>query len=296
MFNRTYKKKSRGRAISMGSALAVVVAAGLGWVGREMGDGSARSASGGSEGRGYRVAQGGALPLATNFNGPGRRSAARRNKSVEGRSHLVDLLRLRRPSEDPSPAERDADGMREITIAKSSAVYDDVAGELAAPRRTWKYLGSDVRRQIDAAVPRKGRWQMIVLHNSQTTKGSAKAFDYYHRNVKGMENGLAYHFVIGNGSYTGNGQIEVGHRWLGQIDGGHLRSGDQNRVAIGICLVGDFNNDKVSREQLAALDELVEYLRAKVGHVDVTTHERINVSPTDCPGRYFPTELVMTLR
>ncbi|MEZ5299337.1 MAG: peptidoglycan recognition family protein [Verrucomicrobiales bacterium] len=175
---------------------------------------------------------------------------------------------------------------QEITISKSTAVYDFSFAKRDAGR--WKYLSSSVRRQIDAARINRGRWRYIVIHNSATTKGSASVFDRYHRQVKGMENGLAYHFVIGNGSYTKQGQIEVGDRWTKQLDGGHLKSTFQNRMSIGICLVGDFNSEKVRKEQLEAMDELVKYLRAKTGKIEVTTHQQINVVPTDCPGRYFP--------
>ena len=152
----------------------------------------------------------------------------------------------------------------------------------------WKHLTPSVRRQIDSARPDRGRWKYIVVHNSGTRQGNAKAFDYYHRKVRGMRNGLAYHFVIGNGSYTGDGQIEVGNRWSRQINGGHLKSARDNNIAIGICLVGDFNNQSVRKTQLQSLDELVRYLEAKVGQTRVTTHKRINVVPTDCPGRHFP--------
>ena len=43
-----------------------------------------------------------------------------------------------------------------------------------------------------------------------------------------------YHFVIGNGTDSQDGEIEVGWRWRRQIE--VERSGD-----IQICLVGDFN-------------------------------------------------------
>jgi hypothetical protein len=179
----------------------------------------------------------------------------------------------------------------EITVAKSSANYDKV--RLGQRKPSWKYLTADVRRQIDAAHIDKGRWRYIVVHESATTKGNAKAFDNYHRNVKGMPNGLAYHFVIGNGSYTKNGQIEVGNRWTRQLQGGHLKSLAQNEIALGICLVGDFDSNRVNNDQMAAMDELVTYLQAKVGKAIVTTHRRINIVPTSCPGRYFPDTMVM---
>ena len=159
-------------------------------------------------------------------------------------------------------------------------------------RRSWRFLHRAVRREIDRGAPSHGRWQMIVVHGSSTKRGSANAFDYYHRNVKGMRDGLAYHFVIGNGSASGDGEIEVGGRWSSQTDGGHLLSAAQNEVSIGICLVGDFNRERVSANQLEALDELLDYLKAKVGDVEVTTHSEVTGAESghesECPGKYFP--------
>ena len=180
---------------------------------------------------------------------------------------------------------------RELTITKSSVAYTRV--KLGQKRPRWKHLTPAIRRQIDAASVSNGRWRYIVVHNSATTRGNAKAFDRYHRKVKKMRNGLAYHFVIGNGSYSGDGEVEVGQRWKGQLNGGHLKSYSQNKMAIGICLVGDFNSQRVRTKQLEALDELVAYLQAKCGKAVVTTHRRINVVPTTCPGRYFPDRKVM---
>ena len=82
-----------------------------------------------------------------------------------------------------------------------------------------------------------------------------------------MQNGLAYHFVIGNGSSSGNGEIEVGPRWTKQLNGGHVASDYLNNIAIGICLVGDLNRDQPTKAQLGALDELITYLRDRVGKI-----------------------------
>jgi hypothetical protein len=82
-------------------------------------------------------------------------------------------------------------------------------------------------------------------------------FDYYHKHVRRMQNGLAYHFVIGNGTSTGNGQVEVGDRWRRQINGGHVHSDYLNNISLGICLVGDFNRDQPTRAQLDACEELI---------------------------------------
>jgi hypothetical protein len=159
----------------------------------------------------------------------------------------------------------------------------------------YRFLTSAVRRAIDRAPVTRGRWRYIVVHNSGTKQGSAAAFEHYHRFVRKMPNGLAYHFVIGNGTSTKDGAIEIGNRWHRQIQGGHVHSDYLNNIAIGICLVGDFNNSKPRQGQLDALGELIDYLRHKVGRIQgqsavVRAHREINPPqwPTDCPGNDFP--------
>jgi outer membrane biosynthesis protein TonB len=159
--------------------------------------------------------------------------------------------------------------------------------------KRWRYLSPAVRKAIDNAKVRKGRWKYIIVHNSGTRQGNARIFDNYHRRVRKMENGLAYHFVIGNGASSGNGQIEIGQRWTRQINGGHVASNYLNDISIGICLVGDLNRDLPTKAQLEALDELCSYLRNRVGKVKgksaiVKGHKEINPKPTDCPGDRFP--------
>jgi hypothetical protein len=165
----------------------------------------------------------------------------------------------------------------------------------SGPEPQYKYLTREIRDAIDRAPVAKYRWRFIVVHNSGTRQGNARIFDYYHRYVRKMPNGLAYHFVIGNGTSSGNGQIEIGNRWIKQLQGGHVHSDYLNNIALGICLVGDFNRDLPTKEQLEALDELIRYLRIRVGKIDgkpaiVKAHKEINPPqwPTDCPGDRFP--------
>ncbi len=160
---------------------------------------------------------------------------------------------------------------------------------------SYKYVTGSVKRAISGAPVRSGRWRYIVVHNSGTRQGSAKAFEHYHRFVRGMSNGMAYHFVIGNGTSTGNGLIEVGNRWSRQIQGGHVHSDYLNNISIGICLVGDFNSQKPTDAQKASLTELIKAVRDRVGRVNgqkavVEPHRNINPPrwPTDCPGDEFP--------
>ena len=168
-------------------------------------------------------------------------------------------------------------------------------GRSASSGAGYRYLTASVRNQIDRAPVARSRWQYIIVHNSGTRQGNAAAFDYYHRHIRRMQNGLAYHFVIGNGTSTGNGQIEVGDRWRRQINGGHVHSDYLNNIALGICLVGDFNRDQPTRAQLDCCEELIRYLRQRCGKVGdhypiVKPHREVNPPrwATDCPGDVFP--------
>jgi hypothetical protein len=183
-------------------------------------------------------------------------------------------------------------------LVEKSGIEEERGNQPAPPAgwwTRWKYLSKSVREEIDRAPVKKRRWRYIVVHNSGTRQGSAKAFEYYHLHVRKMPNGLAYHFVIGNGSSTGDGEIEIGNRWRRQINGGHVHSDYLNNIALGICLVGDFNRDQPTSRQLEALEELTRYLRQRVGKIDrkwaiVKAHREINPPrwPTDCPGDHFP--------
>ena len=164
---------------------------------------------------------------------------------------------------------------------------------LFGSHRTYHYLSASTRSAIDKAPVRRGRWKYIVVHNSGTREGNARIFDIYHRRVRHMVNGLAYHFVIGDGHGSGDGEIEIGHRWTAQLNGGHVASDYLNDIALGICLVGDFNRDLPTKAQIGALEELIDYLRIRVGKTQgrqaiVHAHKEINPKPTDCPGSRFP--------
>jgi hypothetical protein len=153
-------------------------------------------------------------------------------------------------------------------------------------------LPRSIQRAIDKAPVRPGRWQYIVIHHSGVDTGTVKAMDQYHREVRHMENGLAYDFVIGNGSGMGDGEIAVGQRWTKQLDGGHLASEAQNKVAIGICLVGNFDERRPTPREMDSLRALVEALmaRCKLTPRAVKTHQQINLVHTRCPGVKFPTK------
>lgn len=136
------------------------------------------------------------------------------------------------------------------------------------------------------SVPISREWKHIVIHHSASASGSAASFDRAHRD-KGWD-GLGYHFVIGNGSGSGDGQVEVGYRWTKQMQGAHAGNYEYNQHGIGICLVGDFEHGgPPSNAQMQSLRTLVTFLQAKgsIPPNEIIGHGNVPGRNTECPGR-----------
>ncbi len=139
-------------------------------------------------------------------------------------------------------------------------------------------------------------WKYIVVHHSANATGSYDQIDREHRKIQGWD-GCGYHFVIGNGSDSPDGQIEVARRWANQKHGLHCRNGknpDVNEFGIGICLIGDLDKSPPTPKQIAAARALVAYLaeRYDIPTDAVGTHAELAESPTACPGKHFPEEQI----
>jgi N-acetylmuramoyl-L-alanine amidase len=141
------------------------------------------------------------------------------------------------------------------------------------------------------------RWKYVVLHHSANPVGGYEQIDREHRKALGWD-GCGYHFVIGNGSQSPDGQIEVAERWSDQRPGTHCRNGKSaeiNDYGIGICLVGDFEQAPPTPRQVEAAHALVAYLRDRyaIPAEHVGTHSILASGPTTCPGRNFPTASIV---
>jgi len=136
-------------------------------------------------------------------------------------------------------------------------------------------------------VPLTRDWKHIVIHHSFTQSGNEAIFDRYHREQKGWL-GVGYHFVIGNGHGSPDGAIEVTFRWEKQLQGAHAGVDEYNTHGIGICLVGNFEQNYPTEKQMASLVALTNYLqdrcRIPTSHIFLHRH----LKPTGCPGRNFP--------
>jgi N-acetyl-anhydromuramyl-L-alanine amidase AmpD len=140
-----------------------------------------------------------------------------------------------------------------------------------------------------AAVERK--WTAIIVHHSYTGTGNAAAFDRYHRETKGWD-GVSYDFVIGNGNGSGDGQVEVTFRWRKQVPGAHTKTATNwaNEEAVGICLVGDFEYQRPTAQQMRSLVKLIKFLqsRYRIPTSRIYAHKDTpGARATECPGRNF---------
>lgn len=134
------------------------------------------------------------------------------------------------------------------------------------------------------------QWKYIVIHHSATDEGNALCFNEGHKK-RGFYRGLGYHFVIDNGTLgKADGQIEVSPRWLKQEAGAHCKASKMNYRSIGICLVGNFNVDKVSSRQMKSLVYLVKRLESyyHIPPKHIVGHGQVRGARTDCPGKKFP--------
>ena len=152
-----------------------------------------------------------------------------------------------------------------------------------------KLLDSSTLSRLESIRPTAGKWDRIIIHHSATPIDDAVNMHKVHL-ARGMKNGLAYHFVISNGSRKArDGEIYISNRWKGQLDGGHVKKHSANQTSIGICLIGNFEIRPPSSKQLSALEGLCEYLmkRCKLQANDVTTHTIFHPKHTVCPGKHF---------
>jgi len=134
------------------------------------------------------------------------------------------------------------------------------------------------------------RWTHIVIHHTATDGGDAFTIDSMHLN-RGWENGMGYHFLINNGTEgKTDGQIQVGPRWIKQMNGAHCKNNGMNERGIGISLVGNFSEEYVTGAELDSLVFLVRTLQEyyRIPSRNVIGHRDVPGARTECPGTSFP--------
>jgi len=190
-----------------------------------------------------------------------------------------------------------------LILVLSGCVYDDeplprIIHDYSLERKISKPV---ISRPSTDLVPKswlpapqvERKWSAIVIHHSGTGSGNVAIFDEWHRQGNHWE-GVGYDFVIGNGTDSADGQVEVTYRWRNQQTGAHCggTAGNwANEEAVGICLVGDFNRTTPTPRQMQSLVRLVRFLQNRYGIPKSRIYGH-NTTPgaraTDCPGKRFP--------
>lgn len=121
----------------------------------------------------------------------------------------------------------------------------------------------------------------IIIHHSaffQTTdlQTACKHIEQSHLN-RGYS-AIGYHFLIGK-----NGDIAYG-RPLNYI-GAHCKN--YNNHSVGICLIGNFEEEKPTSEQYQSLVLLINHLRKYFINSQAKIYQHKNLNATLCPGKNF---------
>lgn len=168
---------------------------------------------------------------------------------------------------------------------------------LSPPAASPSPAGSAPAAGSKAWVPqfKSRRWQGIVIHHTAVpATGNAATIDRAHKG-RGFD-GLGYHFVIGNGSKSGDGEIEVGFRWPIQREGAHCKvpgAGNWwNEHTIGIVLIGDFTHRPPSAAQQRSLVQLTGWLMREYNIPFERVYLHRELKGTECPGKAFPARAV----
>lgn len=140
----------------------------------------------------------------------------------------------------------------------------------------------------------KVRWHYIVIHHSAGNFGTIDFLQKVHRQRQTSDpiDAIPYHYVIGNGNGLAMGEIASDWRKEYDIWGAHVsaRNPNKNFFGIGICLVGNFEEDNVPEKQYEALVHLTKILmqRYNISSQRVSGHGLTRGESTKCPGKHFP--------
>jgi hypothetical protein len=122
-------------------------------------------------------------------------------------------------------------------------------------------------------------WEFITVHHTgngviNDKRHWGQLIDDIHRNERDWENGMGYHFLI-----NPDGVIEVGDRWIKQLDGAHNRG--RNDISLGIGFVGNFSdlNQLPTKEQLDSFHGI----RYQFSNLPIRPHCVFH--NTECPGK-----------
>lgn len=151
------------------------------------------------------------------------------------------------------------------------------------PRQTWGAAREVPRHMSRHVAP----WSVITVHHSAMPLGSSTTLAGRSAELRTIQRGhlnkpegwgdVGYHYLI-----DPEGRIYEGRRlsWRGAHVGG------QNDHNLGVCLLGNFNEQQPSAAAVRSLERLLDDLRSKNGipRSNVRYHRGWPTANTECPG------------
>lgn len=146
-------------------------------------------------------------------------------------------------------------------------------------------------KQLIAEAERRkkmgSKWKYIILHHSLTKDGKTvdwQAIRRYHTQVRGWDD-IGYHFGVE--WVMGGYEILIGRT----LDKPGAHTLGKNGVGIGVCCLGNFDNEALPEEMIDRLIPLLKWLRKEyqIPRSNIVGHNAF-ASYKSCPGRLFDIE------
>ncbi|MFT5690203.1 MAG: hypothetical protein ACI8PQ_003058, partial [Planctomycetota bacterium] len=190
------------------------------------------------------------------------------------------------PFADESIRSRARQALGEIGGVRATPRTDSPVAVHVQARSAWGARAANPRR----LTPATGRWTRITVHHSaqnasslrrgpQSASGSDIAgHQRYHMNNNGWGD-IGYHYLI-----DPQGRIFAGRSLKWQ--GAHA-DGMNNVENIGVCLLGNFDEERPSAQAVASMQSLLTDLRGRFGIPLRGIKQHSEFKNTECPGTYL---------
>jgi hypothetical protein len=194
---------------------------------------------------------------------------------VEGRAEVLAFVPPRRGASagiDAAEAPPPAPGGRDAAAAGTILPRSSWQPELAVRRSDVEPMEKPYRITLHHSA----HDDVVASRSTEAAADLIRRIQRYHIEHNGWGD-IGYHFII-----DGSGQIWEGRSLAYQ--GAHA-GGESNRGNIGIAVIGDFENGRPDRAQVASLTWLVQHLRSTYGIAQSRIYGHWHFKATECPGR-----------
>ena len=139
-------------------------------------------------------------------------------------------------------------------------------------------------------------WQYIVLHHSFTADGQVadwRAIRKYHKEHNGWSD-IGYHFGVED--IYGEYEVLVGRPLT--RPGAHCKHKAMNLKGIGICFVGNYDDEKVPMPMILTCMNRIILPLCKIYDISwngIIGHGEVSGVEKTCPGKQFDMDMVREL-